>query len=168
MNTAKKLARLSGFAVIVSSLGLAVLANSANAVEAPPTLTFKELKKGSTFHFVDIPPMATLKHGVASFSPGDQIITTNPLAMEGRTVGKIRVICTATTPGSTKSLASGGFDCNGIAKLPGGHLILVGEAGNTVTEGAITGGTGVYTGARGSFVSKPGRGGSTNTVTLVE
>jgi hypothetical protein len=57
---------------------------------------------------------------------------------------------------------------HGIAKISGGTLILVGEAGEGPTEGAITGGTGIYAGARGTFVSRPGRGASTTTVTLLE
>lgn len=36
------------------------------------------------------------------------------------------------------------------------------------TEGAVTGGTGTYAGATGIFVSKEGRGSSTDTITLLE
>jgi hypothetical protein len=154
--------------VILGSGALALLASSAGAVDTPTTLVFKELEKGSTFHFVDNSPKATLKNGVASFSPGDMLISTNPLAIEGKVVGKSRVICTATTAGNTKNPDSAGFSCSGIAKLPGGTLILVGEAREGPSEGAITGGTGIYAGARGSLISKEGKGGSTVTVTLLE
>lgn len=169
MNAFRRIRRLCpAAAVIPACCTLGVLASSARAIGDPTVLTFKELDNGATVHFVDNPPTATLKHGGVFFSPGDELITTNPLAMEGRIVGKTRVICTATTAANTRKPSSGAFICNGIAKLPGGSLILVGEAGEGVTEGAVTGGTGIYAGARGTIVSKPGKGGSTNTVTLVE
>jgi hypothetical protein len=96
------------------------------------------------------------------------LLSTNPLAMEGKVVGKIRIVCTATSAGNTKNPDNAGFTCTGVAKIPGGTLILVGEAAEGPTEGAITGGTGIYAGARGTFVSRLGRGASTTTVTLLE
>jgi hypothetical protein len=168
MNAFQKLSRLLASAGFLSFCALAVLASSASAIGGPTTLTFKELEKGSTFHFLDNPSEATLKHGVASFSPGDMLLFTNPLAMEGKVVGKIRIVCTATSAGSTKNLDGAGFSCTGIARIPGGTLVLVGEADEGPSEGAITGGTGTYAGARGSFVSRPGRSASTTTVTLLE
>jgi hypothetical protein len=103
MTSFKKIRRLFASAVVLGSCVLAVLANSASATEGPTVLTFKELDKGATFHFVDNPPEATLEQGVVSFSAGDTVITTNPLAMEGKVVGKIRIVCTATATGSTKT-----------------------------------------------------------------
>jgi hypothetical protein len=167
MKAFRKIGRLSACAVILGLSVFAVLASSAGAVGAT-TLTFKELEKGSTFHFVDNPPEATLKNGVASFSPGDMLISSNPIAIEGEVVGKIRIICTATTAGNTKNYNAAGFYCTGIAKIPGGSLVFVGEASKGLEEGSVTGGTGIYAGARGTVVSRNGRGGSMVTVELVE
>jgi hypothetical protein len=166
MRPFKKTGPFSACAVILSLSFFVVSAAPAGAVGAT-TLTFKEIQKGSTFHFVDNPPEATLKNG-ALFSPGDMLVSTNPLAMEGKIVGKIRTVCTATGSGTTKKPAAAGFYCTGIAKIPGGSLVLVGEAGEGPGEGAITGGTGTYAGARGTFLSRPARGFSTTTVTLLE
>jgi hypothetical protein len=103
-----------------------------------------------------------------SISPGDELIYSTPLAMEGKVVGKDRIVCTATSAATTKNPESAGFSCTGIVKIPGGTLILVGKAKEGPTEGAITGGTGTYAGARGTFVSREGRGSSTITVSLLE
>lgn len=168
MKDFKKSWRMCASAVAVSSCVSAVLASSAGAIGGPAVLTFNELDKGATVHFVDNAPRATLKHGVASVSPGDMLIFTNPLAMEGTKVGKIRIVCTATSAGTTKNLASAGFDCIGIAKIPNGSLVLVAELGASPVEGAVTGGTGAYAGARGTFISRKGTGSSTTTVTLLE
>jgi hypothetical protein len=168
MKALKKVIRVYASAVLLSSCVLAVLAGPANAIDGPATLTFQELEKGSTFHFLDNAPEAKLKGGVVSFSPGDVLLFTNPIAMGGKVVGKLRIACTATTAGNTKKPESAGFNCNGIAKIPGGTLVLVAGLGGAVTEGAVTGGTGIYAGARGTFVSTNAKGYSTNTVTLVE
>ncbi|MBS1893645.1 MAG: hypothetical protein JST59_20280 [Actinobacteria bacterium] len=168
MNAIQKARRNLALAVLLGFSLLAVFASSANAIGEPTTIIFKELEKGATNQFVDNAPEAKLNHGVVSISPGDMLLTTNPLSMEGRIVGKIRIACTATSAGNTKNPASAGFSCTGIAKIPGGTLILVAELGESPTEGAITGGTGNYAGAKGSFVSRQGRGSSTNTVTLLE
>jgi hypothetical protein len=166
MNTFKTIRRLCASAVLLSPCVFAVVVSSANAIGGS-TVTFKELDKGSTFHFVDNPPEATLKNG-ALFSPGDVLITTNPIAMEGRVVGKIRIVCTATGAGNTKNPAAAGFNCTGIARIPGGSLVLVAELSEGPVEGSVTGGTGTYAGAKGTFVSRRGRGLSTTSITLLQ
>lgn len=168
MKAIPKTSRLFPSVLVLGFSVLALFANPASAIGEPTTITFKELEKGATFHFLDNAPEATLNHGVVSISPGDELLSTNPLSMEGRIVGKIRVICTATSASNTKNLNSAGFSCTGIARIPGGTLILVGEGREGPTEGAITGGTGAYAGARGSFISRRGRGFSTITATLLE
>ena len=145
----------------------AVLVFAGSASAATTTLTFKEPEKGSTFAFVDNAPKSAKKHGFpVSISAGDEVIFTNPLEQEGKLVGKIRVVCTATA--NSGNFAAAHFVCSGIAKIPGGSLVVVAELSEGATEGAITGGSGKYAGAHGSFVSKEGKGSSTTTVTLVE
>jgi hypothetical protein len=147
----------------------AVLVFAGSASAATTTLTFKEPEKGSTFAFVDNGPKSPKKHGFpAGFSAGDEVIFTNPLEQEGKLVGKIRVVCTATANAGSGNFAAAHFICSGITKIPGGSLVVVAELGEGASEGAITGGSGKYAGAHGSFVSKEGKGSSTTTVTLIE
>ena len=103
MNAFQKPSRLFASAVVVGFSVLALLASSVSAMGGPTTITFKELEKGATFHFLDNRPEAALNHGVVSISPGDMLLSTNPLAMEGKVVGKIRIVCTATSAGNTKN-----------------------------------------------------------------
>lgn len=167
MRTIPRNGRLAALAGLLSCLAVLVFAGSASA--ATTTLTFKEPEKGSTFAFVDNAPTSKKKHGFPTkFSPGDEVIFTNPLEAEGKLVGKIRVVCTATNNASSKHFAAAGFVCSGIAKIPGGILIFAAELSEGNTEGAVTGGSGKYAGAHGSFVSKEGKGANTVTVTLVE
>jgi hypothetical protein len=131
------------------------------------TITVVEPEKGSTFNFVDNVPKSKLKHGFPTkFSPGDQVIFTSVVEIEGKRVGRNRVVCTATT--TARKFAAAGFVCDGIAKLSNGTLVFAAMLTEGPTEGAITGGTGTYAGAHGSFVSKEGKNSSTTTVTLVE
>ena len=167
MRTTPKLGRLAVLAGLLSCCAVLVLAGSASA--ATTTLTFKEPEKGSTFAFVDNAPTSKKEHGFPTrFSAGDEVIFTNPLEAQGKLVGKIRVACTATNNASSKHFAAAGFICSGIGKIPGGTLIFAAELSEGNTEGAITGGTGKYAGAHGTFLSKEGKGAKTVTVTLPE
>lgn len=145
------------------------LAGPADAAKETPgketVLTFTEPEKGGTFHFVDVAPISKRKHGFPTkISPGDEVIFTNPLEAEGKRVAKIRVVCTATS--SARKFAAAGFVCNGIAKFSNGTLVFAAMLSEGTTEGAITGGNGIYAGANGTFVSKEGKGTSTVTVKL--
>lgn len=170
MRTPRSLTRPASALALVGLIALLVAGPAAAAeVGSSTTLTFKEPEKGSTFAVVDNPPTAKKKHGFPTqFSPGDEIIFTNPLEAEGKIVGKIRVVCTATTASSSKNFAGAGFICSGIAKIPGGTLIFAAELAEGNTEGAITGGSGKYAGAHGSFISKESKGPDTVTITLLE
>jgi len=166
MRSTRNLGRLAAVVGLLGCLAALVFAGTAAAAT---TLTFKEPEKGSTFAFVDNAPTSQKKHGFPTkFSAGDELVFTNPLEQEGKLVGKIRVVCTATKSASSKHFAAAGFVCSGIAKIPGGTLVFAAELSEGNTEGVITGGSGKYAGARGSFVSKEGNGSSTTTVTLLE
>jgi hypothetical protein len=163
MRKVPSLLALTALLCCVGALAFAASASAANTV-----LTFKEPEKGSTFAFVDNAPKSQLKHGFpTAFSAGDEIIFTNPLEAEGKTVGKIRVVCTATKNASSEHFAAAGFLCSGLAKIPGGSLAFAALLSEGATEGAVTGGTGSYAGASGTFVSKEGKGSSTVTITLL-
>jgi hypothetical protein len=155
--------------VLLALVGCVALlvAFTGSAAAATTTLTFKEPEKGSTFAFVDNAPKAQRKHGFPTkFSPGDEFVFTNPMEMEGKQVGRLRVVCIATS--TARKPEAAGFICHGIAKLSNGTLVFVAMLSEGKTEGAIVGGSGAYAGARGSFVSHEGKGSSTTVVTLIE
>jgi hypothetical protein len=96
--------------------------------------------------------------GKAGFSPGNGAAISNPLQnAEKKTVGELDAICIDTQkPPSPEDLSG---TCTGTVIAPGGTFALsaggkeaLGASGVT---GAITGGTGKYNGAVGTFASKP-------------
>jgi hypothetical protein len=140
-------------AAIVSAAILAV-AGSAQ-VPGPRTLTFNEVNKGSTFGFVDNPPRSPRLHGFPTrASVGDSIALSQPLADQaGRPAGTLHVSCTTTRPGRFDRAA---FVCDAVARLRDGNIAL--EAALRFADiqvtAAVTGGTGAYNGARGTFTSR--------------
>jgi hypothetical protein len=163
-----ELTRPSYLAVMITGFALVFTGTAAAATR---TITFQELEKGSTFKFIDNAPTSELKHGFpVKISAGDEFVGTNPLASEGKKIGELRTFCVATKSVPAKDFDGAGFMCNGT--------FVFGKSGTLVasavidlpsgTEGAITGGTGTYADARGTFVSKEGKGISTVTITLVE
>jgi hypothetical protein len=156
----RTLSRLSGVAASLIACGaiLAVFAGSAAAI-APVELTFKEPEKGSTFAYVDSAPKTTFgKYGEPkAISAGDQFAGTNPVFESGKRLGTLQFSCTATK--NSKTLGSAGFLCSGVYKLKGGTLVASVLLRNAKTiEGAITGGTGIYANATGTFVGTEHRG----------
>lgn len=154
-------------------LGCLTVSGSAAADANTQTLVLREPHRGATAHFVDAPPRSKRFEGFPSrFSPGDELIFTNPLELGGRIVGRIRVLCTATQGASVADEIKAGFLCTILAKLPAGTITMVGpldEPGNRNGRvGAVVGGTGSYAGARGSFDDEEGRSFDTNTITLLE
>lgn len=158
MGQHRTLTRLGAATAFTSCLAILAFAGTASA---STTLTFKEPAKGSTFAFIDRAPKKKL-------SAGDEVLFTNPLEAEGKIVGKIRAVCTASA--TSEDVVAAGFICTALAKIPGGTLVLVVplSEGDTGPEGAVTGGTGKYAGAHGTFIIKQGRSSSTNTITLLE
>jgi hypothetical protein len=156
------------FGSLVLAVGVCalVLGSSASA-QAPGTLTFKELNKGSTFAFVDSAPMSNAK-GEPSASLGDLIVFTNPLVdAAGKRIGRLYSHCTAVVAARQANRAS--YACEGVVVVGGGTLAfqaLLAHAGATV-HGTVTGGTGLYANARGTLVSRPTKSGADDTLTLV-
>src|ERR1700742_414477 len=107
---------------LVAALGFV---SSAGAI-APVQITLKEPAKDQTFAFIDNAPTSKKVHGFPTkISPGDEIVVTNPLLENGKTVGKLRARCTATAPASTSSqnaFANAHFICEGVFTLGGGSL----------------------------------------------
>ena len=157
-------------AIILASLAIGQMlvwtAVSAASADAPatPTLTVAELDKGSTFKHV----RNTKTRNQRSNLMGDLIVFTNPLAdSTGKKVGKLHANC-VTTVGSSNFLKSK-MSCTGSMVLAQGTLTFQAIVSPSVatTTGAITGGTGAYANARGTFTSVEGGNGSTDTITLV-
>jgi hypothetical protein len=111
-------------------------------------------------------------HGLPkSIAPGDQLILTNRVTEGGKTIGNLRARCTATEPVATVSnsaFAQAHFICEGMYTLPGGSLYANASIGKSGARGVVTGGTGKFAGARGTFVSRDAKGGTDTTVTLLE
>ncbi len=131
---------------------------------ATRTLTFTELEKGSTFKHV----RNTKTRNQRSNLLGDLIVFTNPVADSGgKLVGRLHVQC-VTTVGSSNFLKSK-LTCSGVIATAQGSLALqaITSAASPTTTGMITGGSGAYANARGTFSSVEGKSGSTDTITLV-
>jgi hypothetical protein len=153
---------------LVASL---VFVSSAGAI-APAQIVLKEPAKDQTFAFVDNAPTAKKVQGFpTAISPGDEVILTNHLLENGQMVGKLRTRCTATSParGTGESVfINAHFICEAVYNINGSSLYANGQVLKNGTEGVITGGTGKFANARGTFVTTVEKGGETSTITLVE
>jgi len=153
-------------ALALPALVVVYLALGAGAsAQGPTTIELRELAKGSTFeHIRNTKPSSDKANPT-----GDVIVFTNPVAdATGKAIGKVRVFCVTTS--GANDFRNSVVTCNGVIDLPDGSLTLAANTTptSTTTAGAVTGGTGAYAGARGSFVAKEGKGAATNTITLVD
>jgi hypothetical protein len=139
----KRQAAVLSAALAVAVVGLAVV-NSNAQQPGPPTGTLElvGLNREARFKFVDTPPRRRE-------SAGDQILITQRLRnASNRRVGRVHASF-AITPGR-RSAAQG----SGTFILRNGRIVVTGivdERGRTDTL-AIVGGSGAYTGARGTLV----------------
>jgi hypothetical protein len=149
-----------------------VFVSSAGAI-APVQITLKEPAKDQTFAFVDTAPTAKKVEGFfpTKISPGDEVIITNHLLENGKMVGKLRTVCTATSPSGASGenlFINAHFICEAVYNIGGSSLWANAEVRKGGTRGVITGGTGTFANARGTVVSTVEKGGETSTITLVE
>lgn len=134
--------------------------------QSPTTLTFKELEKGGTFKVVDAPPKAKSERTPPSV--GDTLIFTNPLTKTAtNSAGRLHADCVVTKGG--KKFESLIVLCDGAYTFKNGTIYVstLTKLAGARTLGTVVGGTGDYTGARGTFQSTNGNGGSTTTITLL-
>jgi hypothetical protein len=131
---------LIGAVAAVAAPGANARAQSGGA--APLTLHLVE--KGGDLKIIDNPPKA--KHQF-DFSAGDIVIVSRDIfTSAGRRTGSLRLTCIVTTATTQQ--------CAGSEMLAGGMLELAGvSAPSPSTVVAVVGGTGRYSGARGSSVS---------------
>ena len=121
------------------------------------TLNFTESDKASTFN----PIGETTQKGIP---PGSGFALSIPLYDSSKkAVGELNAVCLATQPSGRNIKGT----CSGTANVPDGQLAINvgGTVGDNVT-GAITGGTGKYEGATGTFTSTSSGEGSKDTFTF--
>ena len=154
-------------ATAAAAMGIvAILSASGSAqVPGPTTLQVFEREKGSHFGVVDNPPKVKNER-TFKFSVGDVVAFNSPIFDQSRAtrLGSLSVQCTVTTPGTDpRSVCVGAFSLkDGTITLTG---TLKGDPKTVVV--AITGGTGAYTGARGTMTSTTVKGGAEDTITLL-
>ncbi|MDP1846496.1 MAG: hypothetical protein Q8K79_01790 [Solirubrobacteraceae bacterium] len=148
-----------------AATGLGLRGSASAQAPGATTLTFTELDRGSMFKHI----RNTKTKNRRSNLMGDLIVFTSPLAdSAGRRVGRIHVGC-VTTVGSS-NFEKSNATCSGSMVTAQGTLTLqaMTSPGVARTVGAVTGGTGAYANARGTFTSVEGRNGdSADTITLV-
>jgi hypothetical protein len=152
--------------VAVTTAGALALMSAPAVAQAPASLVFREVQKGSTFAFVDNPPRAKSSRRPRP-STGDALVFTVPLAKGGRSRGTLRATCTIT--GIVKKRTSA--LCYGVLALKEGELVVVVSTSNLDdprTTGSIIGGTRAYAGASGTFVSATTKDGTIDTVTFAK
>jgi hypothetical protein len=138
------------------------IADASSERTAAGTLTFKELDKGATFTHI-----RNTKGSRQANLQGDLFASVSPLAKSNARIGKLHLAC-VTTKGARNFLNSQ-MTCTAIAKLPDGTLTAqLLDKLDRRTVGAITGGTGAYANASGTFVSEATRYGSLDTITFGE
>jgi len=157
------------FRLGITVAALALLAVAPAAAHANTVITFKELNKGSTFHFIDNAPKAKNPRN-PSISMGDQFVFVNPLANDkGEHAGKLRATCTFTKSARSFEKAASVI-CYGVFSFFNGSIdamVTIGNLNNKTTHGGIVGGTGAYAGANGTLKSVTTKSGSNDTITLL-
>jgi hypothetical protein len=134
----------------------AVVAVSGAQGPGPQTLVLKENSKGSKFTFVDAARPFAKNPRRPTPSQGDYFVFYTPLNdVAGNPAGELDVKCTITKKGKARTGAGEVDVCEGALGLNNGEIFIsarvVGESANV--RGAITGGTGAYANARGTFTS---------------
>jgi hypothetical protein len=160
--------RLLTLAAAAATAGLLASPALAQTGGAAKTITFREVDKGSRFQFIDHPPL-NKPNRRPTYSVGDEIVFSTPLADASGRAGELRARCTMTHPAPASDRLNLGHPlCVGAFVLRKGALFVdVVDAGTRATHGAITGGTGAYVGARGTLTSTNTRSGSNDVVTLL-
>jgi hypothetical protein len=152
--------RTALLATVISTAGLgagAALASAGPAETAgPPAGTKQVVLRQTSFKFLDHPP---LRRGDVPPSPGDASILSYRVLDAGgqKRLGRADAICTSTDRRGKRLV------CTVEMTLPDGVIMLEGP-GDPL---AITGGTGVYAGARGVADGHDHQGTTTLTLTFM-
>ena len=156
-------------AAIGAGAAVAVPLTSAGAQSpGPRTIRLVEHNKGSTFGFVDNPPR--IKRGRRPvLSPGDMTVFSVPVfdAANRTRRGTLHLQCVVTRRGDEDHLAG---LCTAVLRLSEGQISLATAVRGDprLVRGIVTGGSGAYAGARGTFRSRTTRIGARDTITLTD
>jgi hypothetical protein len=140
-------------AAAVAMLAIAAFAGSGAANHpGSQTLTFTESEQGDFFRFVDHRPRSRGPRNNPSISAGDEVILGSVLLDQNdQRAGRLEASCKALQ--GARRFARALWGCHGFARLDGGTLSLAAifRFRQDAITGAVTGGTGAYEGATGSF-----------------
>jgi hypothetical protein len=142
-----------GGAAALAVLVIGTFAGSGAANHAgSQTLTFTQAPRGDLFRFIDERPRSRGSRNKPTISSGDELVLGFTLRTQaGERAGRIEAACTALRGARRFDRARWG--CQGFARLADGtlSLALTFRFRDNVVIGTVTGGTGAYEGASGSF-----------------
>jgi hypothetical protein len=139
------------------AIAVAVFTGTGSASPASLTLKFIETSKGETFRFIDLRPRAKLKNGFPTrVSTGDEFVFGNTLLDAAKhRAGRIEGYCKALR--GAKRFERARWGCQAFARLKRGTLSITADvkfsANGDNVAGQVTGGSGAYAGANGTFTS---------------
>ena len=140
-------------AAAVAALTVGAFAGSGAANHpGSQTLTFTESQRGDFFRFVDHRPRSRGSRDNPSISAGDEVILGSVLLDQNdQRAGRLEAACKALR--GARRFPQALWGCHGFARLGGGTLVVAAtfKFRQNVITGAVTGGTGAYEGASGSF-----------------
>jgi hypothetical protein len=169
MSTTPRIRRASMLsALTIAGIGAAVYGSagwSQTSAASPRTIAFTEVENKTPCCIVDV---GAKSHGKREpmMSPGDQLVFSQKVRdPSGKPIGRLYGDCTAITQAP---LTRARFICDGVYFFTDGTMTAtgLGGVGAPTSAGAITGGTGAYANARGTFSSKTSKTGNDTTVTL--
>ena len=138
-------------AVVVAVVAAGGILAVSGGAQAPTGQTIQFTERSGSEKFVDVAPRARRDDDAG---PGDAFVFSNRLFNGAKRIGTLDVRCSFTKGGR----AARGV-CVGVFALPDGDLHGAARLTTTAdTNGVISGGTGAYAGARGTFktVDPPG------------
>jgi hypothetical protein len=166
----RRTTRATGVLILAAT---AITATSGSAqTPGARTITFFEDGKDGTFAFIDNRPHSPVPNPDsprARFSLGDQAAFSERLLdrQGGKAAGRVfateTVVAGSRFPNVTNLI-------HAVFRLADGQIVVdaaVDERHPDKVRAAVTGGTGAYEGARGTFTTRPGKAGNTDQVVLL-
>ncbi len=156
-------------ALTIAGIGAGVLYGSVASSQTPPAgpraLAFTEVENKTPCCIVDVAPKSHSKRE-PMMSPGDQLVFSQKVRdPSGKPIGTLYGDCSAITHAP---LTRARFICNSVYAFSDGTMTAtgLGGVGAPTSTGAITGGTGAYANAHGTFSSETTKTGNDTIVTL--
>jgi hypothetical protein len=160
----KSIARFTRFGGALAACCALVVASADPAgAAAPTTISFRESEKGAIFQTVDVAPKGK---NATDVSLGDEIVFAIPLEAGGKKIGRVNGVCVVVAKKHPEYLCTNTYVFQHQGTLASSMNF---KPSKKINHGVIVGGTGVYAGARGTFIlSNETEGGDKTTVTLLE